>query len=42
VWALVRTKTRQREFQVYWYDTDVPVVEGTARDQSAEAAGATG
>jgi hypothetical protein len=29
-WALIRTKNRQREFQIYWYDEDVPVVERAA------------
>jgi hypothetical protein len=41
VWALIRTKSRQREFQVYWYDTDVPVVQGTAPAQSSTATTAT-
>jgi hypothetical protein len=41
VWALIRTKTRQREFQVYWYDTDVPVVQGTAPAQGPAATRAT-
>jgi hypothetical protein len=36
-WALVRTKNQQREFQIYWYDNDVPVVKGTRpRDSPAE------
>jgi hypothetical protein len=38
VWALIRTKSRQREFQVYWYDTDVPVVQGTAPAPAATSA----
>jgi hypothetical protein len=28
-WALIRTTTRHREFQIYWYDDDVPVVAGS-------------
>jgi hypothetical protein len=36
-WALIRTKNRHREFQVYWYDDDVEVVKGTRpRDSAAE------
>lgn len=41
VWALIRTKTGQREFQVYWYDRDVPVVQGTAPSQSTPATSVT-
>jgi hypothetical protein len=40
-WALVRTKNRQREFHVYWYDTDVPVVQGTAPSRSPAATSVT-
>jgi hypothetical protein len=37
VWALVRTVNRQREFQIYWYDDDVPVVQGTLAEDDEEA-----
>jgi hypothetical protein len=34
-WALVRTRNRHREFQIYWYDDDVKVVKGTPPTDSA-------
>jgi hypothetical protein len=37
VWALVRTKNLQREFQVYWYDNHVPVVPDSDADAPATA-----